>query len=78
VEAITRLGFIDLLAVHRDHQGKGYGRLILRGMLSHLRGLGATTANLECLSDNEKGNNLYRSEGWTEVASSVKWFIRLE
>jgi ribosomal protein S18 acetylase RimI-like enzyme len=73
----TRLGFVDLLAVDAAHQSKGYGRLMLRGMLDHFRSLGAEHAHLECLSDNTKGNSLYRSEGWTEVARSVKWFTRL-
>ena len=78
LEQDTRLGFVDLLAVHRDHQRRGYGRLMLRGMLDHLRTLGAEHVHLECLADNDAGNALYESEGWTEVARSVKWFIRLD
>lgn len=73
----TRLGFIDLLAVDQRHQGHGYGRAMLRGMLAYLRGLGAEHAHLECLSDNDKGNALYRSEGWDAVSSSIKWFVRI-
>jgi ribosomal protein S18 acetylase RimI-like enzyme len=74
----TRLGFIDLLAVDRRFQGRGYGREILRGMLGHLRELGATHVNLECLADNDVANNLYRSEGFEEVARSIRWWMRLE
>lgn len=73
----ARLGFIDLLAVDRRYQGKGYGRTMLRGMLEHLKGLGAEHAHLECLADNEAGNALYRSEGWTEMAQFVRWFIKI-
>jgi len=73
----TRLGFVDLLAVALPHQGRGYGRGMLRGMIAHLRGLGAEYAHLECLSDNDRGNALYRSEGWQPVASSIKWFTRI-
>jgi len=73
----TRLGYIDLLAVDQSVQGRGYGRQMLRGMLSWLKQQGAEHAHLECLVDNEAGNNLYRSEGFTEVARSIRWFIRI-
>jgi ribosomal protein S18 acetylase RimI-like enzyme len=70
----SRLGYIDILAVRQDLQGKGYGREMLRGMLAHLRSLGAEQVNLECLADNDTGNSLYRSEGFVEVARSIRWF----
>lgn len=73
----TRLGYIDLLAVDRSAQGRGYGREMLRGMLSWLKQQGAVHAHLECLVDNEAGNNLYRSEGFVEVARSIRWFIKI-
>ena len=73
----TRLGFIDLLAVDLRHQGRGFGRLMLRGMLDHLRALGMEHTYLECLCDNDKGNALYRSEGWDLVASANFWFVKL-
>ena len=76
-DSATRVGFIDLLAVDLGHQGQGYGREMLRAMLAHLHGLGMLHANLECLADNERGNRLYESEGFTEVARSIRWFIRL-
>jgi ribosomal protein S18 acetylase RimI-like enzyme len=72
-----RLGYIDILAVKQSHQGQGYGREMLRGMLAHFQSLGAEQAHLECLSDNDTGNALYRSEGFVEVARSVRWFRRL-
>jgi GNAT superfamily N-acetyltransferase len=78
VESATALGFIDLLAVDQRYQGKGFGREMLRGMLDHFRTLGMKHANLECLTDNDRGNALYASEGWDIVASSNRWFIRLD
>ncbi len=75
--AATRLGFVDLLAVPLPHQGKGLGREMLRGMLDHLRALGAEHAHLDCLTDNDRGNALYAAEGWTNIASSNHWLIRL-
>jgi GNAT superfamily N-acetyltransferase len=71
------LGFIDLLAVDRRRQGSGYGRLMLRAMADHFRSLGARHAYLDCLAANEPAMSLYRSEGWTEMAPHVKWFVRL-
>ena len=74
----TALGLVDLLAVDPAEQGKGYGRAMLRGMLDHFRSLGALYCTLECLADNEKGNALYRAEGWLPVTQSNRWFIELE
>jgi len=33
----SALAYIDLLAVDRRHQGRGYGREMLRGMMRHMR-----------------------------------------
>ncbi len=77
VDTSTRLGFIDLLCVFGGSQGKGYGRAMLRGMLSHLKEQGCIHANLDCLTDNEAGNRLYASEGFEEVARSIRWFIKI-
>lgn len=72
-----RLGYIDLLAVDPRFQGRGYGRQTLRAMLRYLKEQGCEHAHLECLVHNEAGNSLYRSEGFTEVARSIRWFIRI-
>ncbi len=77
IDPDTRLGYIDLLAVDRRFQGKGYGRTMLRGMLAWMKQRGAVHAHLECLADNEAGNALYRSEGFTEIARSIRWFIKI-
>ncbi|MCC7496647.1 MAG: GNAT family N-acetyltransferase [Bryobacterales bacterium] len=77
VDAVTALGFIDLLCVFAGEQGKGYGKAMLRGMLRHLKTQGCLHANLDCLADNEAGNRLYASEGFEEVARSIRWFIRI-
>lgn len=74
----TRLGFIDIIAVDQRYQRHGYGREMLRGMLDYMRVQGAQHVHLECLSDNEPGNNLYRSEGFVEVARSLRWWITLK
>lgn len=77
VDPKTLLGFIDLLAVDQRFQGRGYGRQMLRGMLEWMKTQGAVHANLECLADNDAGNDLYRSEGFQEVARSIRWFVKI-
>ena len=73
----SALAYIDLLAVDRRHQGRGYGREMLRGMMRHMKDLGGQYINLDCLADNDTANALYRSEGFEEVARQVRWFRRI-
>jgi len=77
IDGDSLLGYIDLLAVDRRCQGKGYGREMLRGMLKHFKEQGCVHAHLECLEDNAVGNQMYRAEGFTEVARSLRWFIKI-
>src|SRR5688572_29512789 len=67
VDRETALGFIDVLGVGRQFQGRGLGREMLRGMIEHLKSMGCQFVNLDCLTDNDGGNALYRSEGFEEV-----------
>ena len=77
IDAGVGLGFIDLLAVDRRFQGRGYGREMLRGMLAYMKEQGCGHVNLDCLEDNAAGNSLYRSEGFVDMAHSVRWMIKL-
>jgi len=77
IDPQTQLGFIDILAVARRFQGRGYGREMLRAMLRYMKERGAVHANLDCLADNDAGNGLYRSEGFEEVARSIRWHIKI-
>jgi ribosomal protein S18 acetylase RimI-like enzyme len=71
------LAYIDLLAVDRRFQGRGYGREMLRGMMRHMKIVGALYVYLDCLTDNDTANALYRAEGFEEVARQVRWFRRI-
>lgn len=73
----SALGFIDILAVGREFQGRGLGREMLRGMMDHFQGLGCRYVHLDCLTDNESGNALYESEGFEEVARHIRWFRKI-
>lgn len=74
----SAMALIDLLAVDQRHQGRGCGREMLRGMIEHMRNSGARYIQLDCLTDNDRGNALYRSEGFQEVARHIRWFRSLE
>ena len=71
------LAYIDLIAVDRRAQGQGFGREMLRGIIEHMKNLGAKYINLDCLVDNDTANALYRSEGFEEVARHIRWFRRI-
>jgi ribosomal protein S18 acetylase RimI-like enzyme len=77
IDAEAKMGYIDLIAVDQRYQGRGYGRDMLRGMLGYMKEQGAVHAHLECLADNDVGNALYRSEGFVEVARSIRWFLKI-
>lgn len=77
IDRESALGFIDLLAVGREFQGRGFGREMLRAIIKHLQGLGCQYVQLDCLTDNDTGNALYRSEGFEEVARHIRWFRRI-
>jgi ribosomal protein S18 acetylase RimI-like enzyme len=77
IDGHSALAYIDILAVAAGCQRHGYGREMLRAMMRHLESLGAQYVNLDCLTTNGKANELYRSEGFEEVACHIRWFRRL-
>ena len=77
LDQAAALGYIDLLAVDRRFRGHGYGREMLRGMMQHMKALGGQYVYLDCLTDNDTGNTLYRAEGFEEVAQQIRWFRRI-
>lgn len=71
------LAYIDLLAVAQKCQGRGYGREMLQGMMQHMKSLGAKYVHLDCLTDNDTANALYRKEGFQEVGRHIRWFRKI-
>jgi ribosomal protein S18 acetylase RimI-like enzyme len=74
IDREAALAYVDVLAVGRDFQGRGYGRLMLRAAIEHYRTLGCKYVHLDCLTNNEAGNALYEKEGFREVARHIRWF----
>jgi mycothiol synthase len=56
-------GFIDLLAVHPDHQRRGLGSVLLRTSFSRFAAAGLTEAQLGVASDNPRALALYERVG---------------
>ncbi len=56
-------GFIDILAVHPDHQGRGLGSALLRSAFSACTAAGLEHAKLGVASDNPRARRLYEREG---------------
>jgi ribosomal protein S18 acetylase RimI-like enzyme len=77
IDQDTALAYIDLLAVDRQFQGRGYGKEMLRGMMQHMKDFGAQYVNLDCLTDNDTANALYRAEGFAEIARLIRWFRKI-
>ena len=77
IDRESALGFVDVLAVGRDFQGRGIGREMLRGTIEQLKSLGCKYVHLDCLIHNDAGNALYKSEGFEEVARHIRWFKKL-
>src|SRR5262249_39324095 len=77
IDQDAALSYIDLLAVDRQLHGRGYGKEMLRGMIQHMKNLGAQYVYLDCLTDNDTANALYRAEGFEEVARQIRWFRKI-
>jgi len=77
LDSLTALAYIDLLAVDRRYRRRGYGREMLRGMMQYMKGIGGQYVYLDCLTDNDTGNTLYRAEGFEEVVRQVRWFRKV-
>ena len=73
----SRLGWIPNLAIEPACQGTGVGRRLLRAALDYLRDAGMTHAKIETLASNERGQALYPSAGFVEVARQIHYVCEL-
>jgi ribosomal protein S18 acetylase RimI-like enzyme len=76
-EAEFRLAFLNVLAVDRRFQGRGFGREILRTMMDYMKEQGAEHIHLDCLADNDSANALYRAEGFQETGRAIYWYAKI-
>lgn len=65
---------IVTMAVRAAERRRGYGGLILRGLLGVAADLGLSTATLECRSGNDAARALYRKFGFFEVGERRSYY----
>jgi ribosomal protein S18 acetylase RimI-like enzyme len=70
-------GWVNYLAVHPDHQGRGLGRRLMERAEEVLGQLGCAKVNLQVRSSNEAAIGFYRRIGYS-VDDSVSMGRRLE
>ncbi len=66
-------GEIWTLGVRPSHQGRGYGRELLRWGIDHLRGLGVATVTLSVNGRNPRALGLYESHGFRRTSTRERW-----
>ena len=59
--------WVNNIAVRRDRQRRGIGRLLLESLLEHARSQGARSVLLEVAADNKAAQNLYDNYGFAVV-----------
>jgi ribosomal protein S18 acetylase RimI-like enzyme len=73
----SRLGWIPNLAVDPTCQGTGIGRQLIQAALEYLCAAGMTHAKIETLASNERGQALYPTFGFVEVARQIHYVCKL-
>jgi ribosomal protein S18 acetylase RimI-like enzyme len=68
-------GHVANMAVARDYQGRGVGRMLMQRALEHFRDCGMRYARVETLEQNYKGRKLYPAFGFKEIGRQV-YFLR--
>jgi mycothiol synthase len=63
VWSAEKVGFVDILAVHPDHQGRGLGSAILRCAFAGYAAAGLREAQLGVATDNPRALRLYEQVG---------------
>jgi len=71
------IGHVANMAVDRDYQGRGIGKMLVRAALDHFRRQGMEYARIETLEQNYKGRRLYPSFGFKEIGRQVFYFREL-
>lgn len=70
---VGRHAEIWTIGVLPDHQGRGYGRQLLRWGIQRLRSIGVSDITLSVNSRNEHALGLYEREGFVRAATRERW-----
>jgi len=71
------VGHLANMAVARQYQGRGIGKMLIRASLDHFRRLGLKYARIETLEQNATGRHLYPAFGFKEVGRQIFFFREL-
>lgn len=64
------------IGVHPEHQRRGVGRALMKGLIDHARRTELERIELYVRADNERAHALYRSMGFTHEGTRAR-FVRL-
>jgi len=70
-------GHIANLAVSKEHQSRGAGKLLIQRSLDYFRECGLRYARIETLEQNFKGRKLYPSFGFKEIGRQIFYLRKL-
>ena len=70
-------GHIANLAVAKDFQSRGIGKMLIQRALDHFRECGMRYARIETLEQNPKGQKLYPSFGFKEIGRQIYYLREL-
>lgn len=73
----TRIGFMSMLAVSKNNQGKGLARSLIKSSIDLLKNENFNRYRLEVFKTNNKAINLYKKMGF-EVISELDFSLILE
>jgi ribosomal protein S18 acetylase RimI-like enzyme len=73
----TRIGYLDLLAIHPDWQQQGLGGEMLQATCDHMKRCGASAVLLLCDAGNAKASQMYATHGFQTVTQTLRWFKAL-
>lgn len=70
-------GHVANMAVAKDWQGHGIGKMLMRAALDHFRDCGMRYARIETLEQNYKGQQLYPAFGFKEIGRQIFYLREL-
>ncbi|MCT4583289.1 MAG: GNAT family N-acetyltransferase [Peptostreptococcaceae bacterium] len=68
--------YIDTFAIKKEEQGKGYGKRVLKDMLTIVKEKEFKTVSLDVMNDNKRAMNLYEKLGFENKKISRYWFSK--
>ena len=64
---VNQRAYLFAFRIHKDHQGQGYGKLLLQYVINTLEGQGCKEFTVGVEDDNDKARHIYESFGFTEL-----------